>query len=473
MKLSYIKNAGSNDGDIIQAENYTAKMDLLPRNEEMTVYNNMLTKNISTIKKAIYSPYLIHNVNNDLDSMYNGMSILFINKSNNIFLEEGLEIYGPNSRYGLVGVVDILNDYTYSGSSTTIGTQNLKESSKFISNGKYMNIHAVVDFPTHACNGSIDRILFMPTMSHSNHKNCSYKDIRYPHPLLTNIHAYMDTGLSSLVYSAIDSKGNYIIKLDSMYYYNFEGIIGKIPESNVRLDGSSSKYNLYYITCLNDQFYFSNSYGTTLHKVNIIKAEDEYGVKICEFEVGKETFTVIKPESEIYNIYNIMDMGEFYIMTTRNGSSSSSSTPRMIYKLDKSFNLISKVQLENTSNDLYGYGIKARLTENLLYIYNSVNVLLNMSTMTIIESNNGIFNGAFTPIHCSTNPNIKVAACNPTLYSRAASPTSGYNQPNSYAAICEFNYSRPIITIDLEEPLNKTNAETLKLIFDLEFKLED
>lgn len=500
MKMQLSKTVNGEE-TVIEADNYTATLRIAPDQNEI----DNIIRYIDYSPGGTIEPRLAYPSTLTLHSFFSHgfpraleyCSIVLVNTD----LHKSDLPYNAWDKKGIIGLAEC--PITYSGSDEIRGTYNSAESkiTRNLRTGK-CTYHLVVDFPTHCANGSFNKVLFYPAYAYTSMTtspsyfptliNHQFLDIRLKELNgITGISSSYSTGLSrgTGIDYAVGDDGSIMLKLitDTWLYY-YEPVEGKSRHkvTAINLEDYSSlglnnkgKVPISYFNgsywILNQNTDFSTGPGTS----GVTTSEwMQIRVENGELKFGeKQSFSITPASGSYRRSFKIIEMGgllfHFY---GSHGSSSSSTTSKYSYLtiLSKDYVPVHSYSsyISYTSDSGYystfSWFYDKEGEKFYFFDYYSVTGRMLIIDKKTYENTTSSFT---VPHRLAQSPNgeylkgIKL----PINYLRESSST--YNNPASsggYYVIGEAEFKKPIVEIDLEEPLNKTNVETLKLIFDFE-----
>ena len=485
--IQKIDNNGSVT-EIITQEDCTVTLNIQkdPRcAKSMVKMLSMLNSNSATKSDSEYA----NTVNNNfLDSCF-GTSSHFFTKPSMLLIDSSKQPINLNyevTNNGLVGACDCKYE-AYSGTSTIRGTINLTESSINIQAPYRVKNHLVIDFPTHASNGVIDKIVFSDktlytTTTNSNQFQPSSRK-RVPLRMTRLDTTYSNNSVSNYLLlgaMAVKNNGDYIA-----YFYKSS----TTSETVVKKDGKIYRVNTshlienknyyFYLTCIKDNFYIVanstrslsiNSSGIKLYKLNVEVIDGEISVI-----KDTENFITIPGrsyETSTNTIYfnSAIQYKDKILVTTTN----SSTYETKIDEFDLDFNYIKTLMTFKGSNSSY-----SNFFENSNFLFNNENEFINTKSIINLENNvyfnnstvNGLLNKYQLMCASSANCEHNIGVMN-GYYNYGHESESNYSSVHPANIIGEIEVKPSEIVIDLKQPIVKTDVETLKLIFDFEFEIE-
>lgn len=476
MKVSYAKtSSGGNFGEVIEADNCTITLDIVPRQEEMSVVERYVNSHFHNVYNAgtILVPEF-RTKNCSLQGIYNARQLLCVDDSKNKLKHDyGVDyLYFNSPLLGVIGACNI-NGYAYANNDSVRVSQNVQESSKE-RRYTHMRFHDVIDFPTNASNGSMTNFYYLPNLAYnSNVDNAEFMHYTpYAYPVLTNIIQEISPYTVNGMIYAVNSKGDYIVCYDTVLYYRYKNVVGEMNLSDIK-NMTNTPTKALLITCVNDEFYILRDTDTYWSSTVTLGRLDFEIVDVGDFSKSACTLTynsnytlgsteIFKSSFHLYRVIQCADNVLLWLWKANNSSSQWKLT-----KTDLEYNIITEI----SANSFPSYfrsrdGAVYHLADNLLLITykDTISYLFDVDKMEIIHQER-ITRDKFAPFNHYKNRDARYAHCVMVNESHAGTPSI------NYFVISNFNWNRPFISVDLEEPLNKTNVETLKLIFDVELDM--
>lgn len=498
MKMQLSKTVNGEE-TVIEADNYTATLRIAPDQNELDNIVRFVdyTPGVTVESRLAYPSTLTlhHLFSHGFPRALEYCSVVLVNTD----LHKSDLPYNMFDKKGIIGLAEC--PISYSGSDELRGTYNSAESKVTYDrlNGK-TTYHIVVDFPTHCANGSFNKVLFYPAYSFT-----SMTTTPGYFPTMVN-HQFLDVRMTkfrgllpiSAAYStnyaratsmdfAVGNDGSYMCKqYTSSSLYFLEPVAGKDRYKGTTIDltkyrdsglNNGGKVPISYF---NDSFWILNqntdfstapSSGTTTSEWVQIRVENG------ELKFGEKKTVPVSTSSGSYRrSAKIIEMGGllFHFYLGHGGTSLTSTKHVYLTIYDKEFSEVHKYSTSlYSSSDSGYYPFFSWYYDKKGEKFYFFDCTVSGGRILIIDKKT--FNHTLTtftvPHRVGQSPNGEhfKAVKSPIGYVRES--TGGYNYPCSsggYYFMGDAEFKKPIVEIDLEEPLNKTNVETLKLIFDFE-----
>lgn len=487
------KTAGDTVGESIELENVTVKVNMGINEEraknisKLALMFHDTTHGTNTEYWSAFQPLFTSLAGNSLLNLKN-FTVHLLNTDNMLHESLGLEpVYGVWGGSECVSYVEV-DDAVYSGTSNIRGTVNLNESTQTFHPA---SIHRklVLDFPTHASNGSINKIVFLPryttTTKHvylgPNNRNflrMYVKDLHgsgiYNSSVSTNtVVDHSPSGSFSdfpACYTSFAVKSNGedycgVYETSHQYQHLILRQNGKFYVSRSAFNKSVAGHRIY---CINDKYYLTN----TLNSGSAMTCHSDNNTREVSFTINESGNIVatlgsyVKPyprpskvgsDATNYSIQRIAHWLEKLIMIY--------STGNKLYVdiLDEDLSLLKCLEITS--------GVFTKTT-NTWDTFHRTTPYINFGSHIVIGSHvigsdlefvNGIsypIDYSFCSVNSGAKPNCIIGAINGGHVS--SSTTAGCT------LVGELDFVKPIIEFDFSEPLQKTDAETLKLTFDLQ-----
>lgn len=467
--------------EIIEADNYVVSLNTKMDDRIINTISKMSKNLISRYAPSVDSRYgeLLHFGQNNIPELLNYSTMYFVNSQNNPF-EGMIPPCTPTEGFGVVGAVAI--DYVaYAGSDTVRGTMNTAESNRSFYTNKY-KAHVVVDFPTHACNGSFDTI-YINAMHYYNgasgtptlrgNRVCNslvlpvvnsfgYTDAVATNIYVTNVYYLPDICVSS------DNNTLYAYTAQHTSYQNVyvchKSRCITIPFSKLGMSASSRIRNIR-----------GKIYKMNIDTVNLAKNINVTELVIQELSDGGfdvilgdsyplSSIIGVNPEVKC-NVNTCINFGDFGFIRYNNTT--------CIF-IDKLGNIVKDVTTE-FSNFSYSSNYDDRPFCSYVENEDGSNCVYSILSHNFDRDFNLL---SYNDMHRRDYVGYKIMTSNKRNFLINNHLRSLYSYADSYgndgnAEIYELaNHVKPPIKITLEEPVNKTNVETLKLIFDFDISIE-
>ncbi len=473
----------SSDGvvtEIIEGENYSINMYAKPTVEQMQFLVKLINLcNTSVSYDSVSNTSRMQEVLNlsfpSLIKTFKSGAIIFTNTENDLMYDiiPPISPASGDNLQGIVGAVD-LDWIGYSGSDTKRGTLNLNESYIKNTNKRY-RLHLVVDFPTHSCNGSVNKISFLPYSCYSQHiieSHRNFKNNRFV-PRIEDIMGKIELReVESLSYiSHTITTDNKLAFKQAAYSDNssiikimYDGISKMVSGSDLGLEESLS--SAYRVVSIGEKLYLYNSYTTSVQELyrqwlqEIIVTKDEENFTLqCSLGERSAILDVVKiPGASAYsellikhmysignylylNIEDRWDDYYFYILD---------SDQNVIYQ-ESNYSCPSTITFKNGEHTFYG--MQNKLFDATFNLIGTLPMAHSDSRVLRYFTNgevNYMMAHGYEGLMCHLNT-FRVAEID--LFQHATT-------------------FKPTFEILLSEPLVKNNSETLKLIFDFDITIE-
>ena len=450
----------------------------------MIKFLSMLNSSSATVESLYVEKY-----SDRFLSSYFGTSEQFFTKPSMLLLDSTKQKTNITSDIvssnGVLGACDCRYE-AYSGNDTVRGTVNLGESSIKIEAPHRVKNHLVIDFPTHASNGTIDKIVFNDKALYSTSASYQPSNRKRTPLMMTRLDSLYCNECSSLSphlsngTMAVNNNGDYI----ALFYISSsanrsiirkDGKMYKINTSNLIKD---NKYSL-YITCINDTFYLHsdssdrttiNSSGLKLYKLNIDVVDGEISVTRDDNDFITIPGRSYDTSTKVYFNFAIQHKDKILVSTTR-----TSDNETKIDEFDLNFNYIKTVETFINSASYAEY-----FTYNSNFLFNGEDELIhtkgsynfNKGSYSYTNSVYSLINKNYIMCCSSADCSHSVGVVNENYNKHHSSQSNANVGTGNNNIIGEIEVKPSEIVIDLKQPIVKTDVETLKLIFDFEFEIE-
>lgn len=417
---------------------------------------------------------------------------------------------GVNTGEHLVGAVDLDFSTPYSGTSTTRGTLNISESSLTKLGGNVKGRY-VIDFPTHSANGTIDRISFLDGFAYQSigsdiMVNREGAGLRFTmDDLITVLPTSAEyTRLILLEISPTEALLFYTPKatlnratesIQVVGYKDGKRYNGSIPATLIYSDKHSStvEFNriissFFRLATDDPQTFRAVTYPAhTNRKHSIINYTfTESGtVEFESIHVDEGEFSTVPLYNKTYTVQGgggersftlttntnyymtgLIDVGNYYIMVCdvydKITTSGSFYIKLAFVRLDKELNLIDGISsstiYKNNTNTTSYYTISYHIDGDFIALNTTASYTIYNHVTGEIHAG-----GAFSTKHTT-------GSATQNFWVSHAGTQSGYGTGGS-ALFGTKKLKLPIIDVVLTEPLIKTDTETLKLVFDIDFEI--
>lgn len=493
MNIQAIRTVDGSEETVLQTDNCTINLNLgVTQSEAQAMIDFLININKTDMYQAAYpSSVTLHNTFSDYYKHAPRLLSMICHDK----IEGSVPMTFSESR-NLIGACEA--NIAYSGDNTKRGTYNTKES-KVIALENGYNVHLVYDFPTHAGNGAIKRICFYPTLlytdNYTERGNYYYPSIVNQLALTTKINKPIFTypsndfqstpyySFTSLGLATVGNNGEIVAKtIDKKILVYYNPTTGKITTNDFSSVDSTSNLYQNYISYFDDEFWYPSTYGYynvnggTSGNITMYNLEfDENG--ICKKGSKTKVFDdlSVKTGYKYNRICTIVECPTCYTVVIGCNSSTSTSPSKVVLLFyNKEWEYVSSTKV--TGEYSYAIATSHYYDESTRELYLSINGgNQNCMHCIIDESFNLIENGTYKVDDIFTqSPNGDYMA---SFKWSSLHTTSSNNYQHPYCMgldgiIGYSEFKKPVIDIVLEEPLNKTNAETLKLIFDFEILSE-
>lgn len=485
MNFSIEKMMANGEVEIISTDTCSIEITTKPTIEQMSMLCKMVSTNGLGLWHTVdfkqegsvtgmgYEKEIINSIYPNISKCLSSGSLYMVDSSKDILNGAIYPCNPANKNQGVVGYVG-LDWLGHVSNSEIYGSMNLSESNYSIL-GKKTIYKLVIDFPTHACNGNIDTIYFTPNTFKRNVGNAevstpNFKLDRYSPQVVDVCCTFPNTTSINLPYSIGSTTGRYndqfitedgclimtkatTDSLDKINVYK-NGKIGMVT-TGITLDGC------FGFDKNGKKYLFGMPSNSSLVLANAIGYEIVVEELVDSIEITRVGTQVTFPQivdmglfitSSVKTIYWGHFEGIHYCLYKTSGQAS-------LYYIsfwDAEYNVIKHEAVElidyvvSTFND----GINKYIS---IYgnVFNKMLDKLGPITLGII--------GADSNRYLSDGNNNFLVCCD----KRFIGITSSITLYNSYLCKISDNQVAPI-KIKLTEPLVKNNAETLKLIFDIE-----
>lgn len=495
MNIQGIKAVDGTEETVLQADNCTINLNLgVTQSEAQAMIDYLLNIKKTTQYHALYPSALTLNT---VFSDYYEKAPLLLSMICHDKMGGNVPMTFSENRH-LIGACE--SRIAYSGDSTTRGTYNINESTVTTLENGY-NVHLVYDFPTHAGNGAIKRICFYPTLFYTD--NASTRGAYY-YPSLVNqlslstkitkpLFTYSTTDYNiGLYYSSYTALGTAIvgdngqivakvIDETSLMYYNPTTEKTTITDLSSIVGSSLYKNHISYFD--GDFWYpstngYFNSYNGTTGNITMYNLEfDENGT--CKKGSKTKVLDGLSTKSGYTNntLASIIECPTCYVVVMGcNNYSTTGKTYTVLLIYDKSWIFQSKKQLSGTYQYLSATSYYYDETTRELYLSVNGTTSGGACSHCVVDELYTVTENSTYNVDCmfSHSPNGEyMASFTWSTMHHNSSNTYQYPYAGGLDGIIGYSeFKKPLIDIVLEEPLNKTNAETLKLIFDFEITTE-
>ena len=483
------KTTNNESTEIIEQENQSIELNLKMDQSAC----NLLAKVIATGRQQRMSGASTYGYNRvgtfinllstNVYELLNNSRLFLINSASDVSngMIEGQTL---DASLGVIGACNI--DWIgYSGDSSTRGSMNLKESSRDNQLNRFVH-HIVIDFPTHAANGSFDTIIFQPQSNYENSLDSNHVHFKSPQFVPRPVKKIGEIAAGN---GDCNSAYNYITGFNTgeiIYSHGFyndseykrqifkEGITYSLPAD---LDGLKSSYYIYvnfnnrmYLLNLESPYLGMNSRLDRVYLYEVTQLLYTETTATPTIGTGMLLTTVLTDiqKSSMSNdivIGTIDTWGDITYIAYYNETLNKS----YINFYDASLNLIKYDEVPSLAHGytVFNRAIFKKDEEEILvidkYMYNHQ------------LDNLGVFS-----LSAAIWYNTRYFICANQTYAlfNKSSPIMAPIKINNSAVDADWNeiflieQRKPAIKIKLLEPVNKTNIETLKLIFDFDITIE-
>lgn len=495
MKMSIEKTDLKGNKTIIESDTYDVELIDKPSQEQVQSLLSLLSNepvnfisndgkigatetNVQMSAKSWLPSVIIQNIGTCL----NRGGMYFVNSSDDI-LNGAIPPFNPSHKArGVVGYAG-LDWTTYSGNSTVYGTMNLSESKRSVGLKKQTH-HVVVDFPTHACNGSFDTIYITESAYRNNSVgHASYAPFQTQQftPVVTEVIGTPFTWLMVRPYLSL-SAPSYVVPMQdgTIFVTDLQskptgkvGVYRNGKTATIDISQSGNYYRRAGSFFERDGKYYMSwvdTNGTTISNnrlFELIVNETDDAITLEANSVGNLSLFFTNdhfPSSKGKYIRHIGKWKNFnYSIYTDDYYSIDESQKLYVAFYDKDWNII-KVHSFSSG------------------IHNSISTFNDDDGNSYLIVDGNIFNesceyvGTSSLHHNDSKGGLLMTDGIINYYWSSVDGPAPYVATGSGSAyrflLCKCtNKKQAPIKIKLKEPLNKTNVETLKLIFDFEIEL--
>ena len=518
--LTIKKIKSNNEADVIEADNY--KMTI---NAKMTQNMVDIIARAGACKADDYIGYY-------KDQPYNrGRISEILNLSTNSIVKAftsgvlylvnttedrmgGAPIISPYSPcQGVVGAVD-LDGIVYSGTDIIRGSVNIGETTYSVnSNSDKYTGRMVIDFPTNAANGSFDKVIIGSHSRFISNVYEGHQDFKYTNFIpkiidywgLFNVQPSIGSPTSTTGFGGLNEYNCYAAKDDIIFVkptYSSNTSHNNVKKAMMIKKGKGafevdveklvtvSDYSYTTIYCIGGKFYLYYSHatagsGTTFPNnafYEMIISDNNsitLGGKLTVNEVLNFD-SILESKTSYFHIYNAVDFENVTACLFKTNTNSSSYTfkiaffdkitkePVKTYTIGKSTNDLNPAEWYlniKQSAVFYGEdGKKSLVIGGFIFDYNleflgkDIRFPSNNYTTKLITDGNKNY-----MVQSNTCPLLADRSGNSSYHGSAVKKLEIYETETR---------DNPCIIINLEEPVNKNNTETLKLIFDYDITIE-